>query len=257
MKNQLKNLFTFRFNITRDTIVTFLLGTLVIISSSLLLLFGFDTLGRRLGFYFFRDFIMIFILGFAAPLYYVLFIKKESLSLIGITKRKWFINLVIGLFLAVLLTFQFYNESGTKVQIVFSNLKVIGPVFYLMLVGGIFEVLFFYGFMRQMFEDAFGIIPGILLTAIFYSFHHIGFQPEFVKLIWVGIIMATLVRITKNSLIIYPFFWGVGACWDVLVHSQVKGIENIYFDIWQRTIIIFSMMIVFSLFLFWKLHKKT
>jgi len=25
-------------------------------------------------------------------------------------------------------------------------------------------------------------------------------------------------RTTRNLLIVYPFFWGVGACWDVLVH---------------------------------------
>jgi membrane protease YdiL (CAAX protease family) len=257
MKNRFINIFKIQFIVTKDTIIAFLLGSLVIATSALLLLFGFDTKSERMCFYVLRDFFMIFVLGFAVPLYYILIVKKERLSLIGITRRKWFINIVIGLILAVLLAFQFINESGTKVQIVFSNAKVLGPIVYLMLVAGVFEIIFFYGFMRQMFEEAFGIIPGILLTALFYSFHHVGFQPEFLKLFWVGIIMASLFRLTNSALIIYPFFWGVGACWDVLVQSQVKGIENIYLDIWQRTIIIFSMMIMFSVFLFWKSRKKT
>ncbi|MDI6603283.1 MAG: hypothetical protein QME57_04225 [Patescibacteria group bacterium] len=83
--------------------------------------------------------------------------------------------------------------------------------------GWYFKVIYFYGFLRQRFENAFGIIPGIILAALFYSFHHAGFQPEFVKLFFVGIMYVSVFRITKNALIISPFFWGMGACCDVLV----------------------------------------
>jgi membrane protease YdiL (CAAX protease family) len=89
---------------------------------------------------------------------------------------------------------------------VFTNSNVIGPVVYLLLVPGVFEVFFYYAFMRTIFEKAFGIIPAIILTAIMYSFHHIGFQPEFGKLIFVGILMASIFRMGGNFLIIFPLF---------------------------------------------------
>lgn len=53
-------------------------------------------------------------------------------------------------------------------------------------------MIFIYGFLRDQFERAFGMIPAVILTAIFYSFHHDGFQPEFLKLFWVGIIYVSV-----------------------------------------------------------------
>ena len=95
------------------------------------------------------------------------------------------------------------------------------------LVAGIFEMTFIYGFLRMSFEKAFGIIPAILLTSAFYSLHHAGFQPEFIHLFLVGLMYCSVFYITKNMLIIFPFFWGVGALWDVLVSSEAgDGIKN-------------------------------
>ena len=81
-------------------------------------------------------------------------------------------------------------------------------------------MVFIYGFLRYEFERAFGILPAILLTAIFYSLHHAGFQPEFTKLFFVGMMYVTVFCLTRNLFSIFPFFWGVGAVWDVLVNSE-------------------------------------
>ena len=98
------------------------------------------------------------------------------------------------------------------------------------LVAGIFEMTFIYGYLRASFERAFGIIPSILLTAAFYSFHHAGFQPEFLHLFFVGLMYCSVYYITQKLLIIFPFFWGVGALWDVIVSSEagdeIKNLES-------------------------------
>lgn len=252
IKKSLKNLLQFRWQPTKDTAIAFILGFLAIATSIGLLLFSFDTITGKIGFYVLRDFIMIFILGFTLPLYYVLIIKKEGLSEFGITKKKWLVSLIVGAILAVLLLFQFISEAGTAGQRVFLDSEIIGPIFYLM-VAGIFEVIFFHAFLRQRFENAFGIIPGILLAAVFYTFHHIGLQPEFVKLFFVGIIFASVFRITRNILIIYPFFWGVGGCWDVLV--KYGAAENVYHDPWIRGVVILMFMVIFMVYTRWKLRK--
>jgi len=255
IKNTLRNIFQFRWQPTKDTTIASILGFLVIATSIGLLPFSFDTIAGKIGFYVLRDFIMIFVLGIAFPLYYVLIIKREDLSEFGITKRKWLVSLIVGIILAILLLFQFISEFGATGQKILLSSRAIGPIFYLIVIGGIFEVLFFWAFLRQRFENAFGIIPGIILATLFYTFHHAGFQPEFLKLFFVGIIFASVFRITRNVLIIYPFFWAVGACWDVLVQSEAKGIENIYYDIWVRAIIILILMIVFAGYLKGKLKK--
>ncbi|MFH0790040.1 MAG: CPBP family glutamic-type intramembrane protease [Candidatus Omnitrophota bacterium] len=185
---------------------------------------------------------MRFGVGFAFPLYYVLIIRKLSLSEFGITRKKWFISLIAGIVFALLLLFQFISEDGKRGQEILLDLEAGGPVFYIM-VAGIFEVIFFYGFLRQQFENAFGIIPGTILMALFYSFHHVGFQPEFVKLFFVGVMYASVFRITRNALIIYPFFWGVGACWDVLV--RFGAMEALEEWAWIKGAIVLTLMIIF------------
>jgi membrane protease YdiL (CAAX protease family) len=253
IKKSLRTLFQFRWEPAKDTAIALILGFLVIATSIGLLLFSFDTITGKIGFYVLRDFIMIFLLGFAIPLYYVLIIKKEDLSEFGITKKRWLISLIVGIILAVLLLFQFISEAGTAGQRVFLDPQIVGPIFYLVTVGGIFEVIFFHAFLRQRFENAFGIIPGILLAALFYTFHHVGLQPEFVKLFFVGIIFAGVFRTTRNILIIYPFFWAVGGCWDVLV--KYGAAENVYHDPWTRGIVILMFMVIFMVYIRWKLRK--
>lgn len=81
-------------------------------------------------------------------------------------------------------------------------------------------MVFLYGFLRYEFERAFGILPAVFLTAFFYSLHHAGFQPEFTKLFFVGVMYVTVFYVTRNLFAIFPFFWGIGAVWDVLVNSE-------------------------------------
>ena len=254
-KNALKHLFQFRWQPTKDTAIAFILGFIVIAISLALLPFsesGNATV-ERIGFLVLRDIVMVFCLGFAFPLYYILIAKKGSLSEFGVTRRKWLISLVVGIVLAILLFFQFMSEAENVGQSVLLNPKAIGPIFYIM-IAGIFEVIFFYAFLRQRFENAFGIIPSVLLTALFYSFHHAGFQPEFMKLFFVGIMYASVFRITKNILIIYPFFWGVGACWDVLVSFGAMK-EFIEVGIWIHGLITLILMIIFVGYLKWRMRK--
>jgi len=251
IKSFFQSLFHCKYQPTKDTAIAFILGFLVIAISFALLLFSGDATADKIGFFVLRDLTMIFNLGFAFPLYYVLIVREESLSEFGITRQKWLVSLVVGVVLAILLLFQFISEAGEVGREILLSSEAIGPIFYIM-VAGIFEVIFFYAFLRQRFENAFGIIPGIILSALFYSFHHAGFQPEFVKLFFVGGMYASVFRITKNALIIYPFFWGVGACWDVLVSfGAMEELEGA----WIKGLVILILMIIFIGYLTWRTRR--
>ncbi|MBN2704408.1 MAG: class I SAM-dependent methyltransferase [Pontiellaceae bacterium] len=188
-----------------------------------------------------RDIGMILLAGIWIPLN----IMRSEGSL-----RTWFIpggkivrSLIINMVLAALLCALFISERGSAAGL--SILPNAGAITYIML-AGVFEAVVFFVFVRICFERSFGIIPGVIAAAFFYSLHHAGFQPEFVKLFFVGLLYAGTVAATRNIFSIFPFFWGVGALWDVLVMST--AVSPVYHP-WPRSFIIFGGLVLFALVL--------
>lgn len=212
----------FRFHPNKSTIVAFGTGLSIILLSTAMILFKGSQIETVLHI-FLRDFLMIFVVGFCFPLLYVRAKEEHPYATLGITKHRLKTSLVLNVFFAILLLLSFL--LGNR-EVIIINYKSLFAISYT-LVAGIFEMICIYGFMRYYFERAFGIIPAILLTALFYSLHHAGFQPEFLKLFFVGIMYCSVFYITRNIFIIFPFFWGVGAIWDVLINSPAgQSLQN-------------------------------
>lgn len=221
-------------------------GSLMVLLSCAMNLFPDSALAAIL----FRDILMIFALGFLYPLYSILIREKKSLSVLGIHSEKWKRSILINVILASVLWIAFSRNSPAAIRFTAESFYAISYIF----AAGIFEMVFIYGFLRDRFERAFGMIPAILLTAAFYSLHHAGFQPEFAKLFSVGLLYTGVFYLTKNILVIFPFFWGAGAVWDVLVNSQAgKSIMNI--DSFLIAIFLLSGM-AFSSLLFYRIRRS-
>ena len=206
----------FRFKVTKDTGVAVIDGAVMIVLSLLMIPFGGDSIRDNVISFILRDLLMIFGLGVVFVSLYVEKKGKEVIAELGFTKRKWILSLIINIVLAAGLLAIFLKD---EVPENIASLKNLYGATYI-LVAGIFEMTFIYGFLRMSFEKAFGIIPAIIMTSAFYSLHHAGFQPEFLHLFLVGLMYCSVFYITKNMLVIFPFFWGVGALWDVLVSSE-------------------------------------
>jgi membrane protease YdiL (CAAX protease family) len=164
-----------------------------------------------------RDIGQIYLVGIIFPLIYILRTGNRFAEF-GFTFNRWYIFLPINLVLGALLFLMFLSESPPP-----PNFHLTAPVVWkaaFVIIAVFFELIFFYGFLRTLFERAFGIVPGIILAALFYSFHHIGFQPEYGKLIFVGLLYALVYRLGNSALLLYPFFLGVGGTYDVLIQSQ-------------------------------------
>lgn len=246
-RGTLSTLFHIKFAPTKDTGVAFLAGIAMILASFALYLFYGESIKDEIVFFVIKDIVMMVGIGFIFPLYYVLVIKRESIKTFGITKDKLSLSLVLNIILAVLLLLQFMNESAAVGKKILLSSDAIIPLVYIF-TAGIFEMVFFYGFLLHQFEQSFGILPGIVLTAIFYSFHHAGFQPEFLKLLFVGVMYASVFRITKNVFIIFPFFWGLGATWDVLVNFGAKEQLQGFWTL-TKTILVLVLMFGFLMYL--------
>ncbi len=182
-----------------------------------------------------RDVAMLGLVGILYPLWYM---QRRGMgrATFGLHAQRWRRYLALNLLLAgLLLAVLRLSQTPSGFSLSGQNW---GYVLYVM-VAGIFEVVYFYGFQRTLFEQALGIVPAILLTAVFYSFHHMGFQTEFLKLFLVGIMYGSIYRMANSALLIYPFFWGVGALYDVLVQSQdILPIAHA----WQRSIFLIGFM---------------
>lgn len=216
----------FRWQPSRKMFIPILAGLIVIGLSALMI----PTRGIPWVSILIRDIGMIFLMGFFFPLFYMKH-SGPSFKEFGLTLKRWYLTLPFNFVLGVLLFFLLFSRHPLA-SFHWDN-KTLLSVSYIML-AGVFEVIFFYAFQRNLFEKVFGIIPGIILSALFYSFHHLGFQPEFEKLFYVGLMYGTIFRLGNSAFMIYPFFWGVGACYDVLVQSQkvlpiqFPGVRTLY-----------------------------
>ena len=237
----------FKIKVTRDTWIAVIAGFLMIGLSLLMLPFSGDSMRDTIFSFLLRDVVMIFGLGVVFVSLFVDRKGKEILSDIGFSKRKIKLSIVLDVVLAAGLLAMFIKDGipeGT-VLLKWENLYAAAYI----LTAGIFEMLFIYGFLRMSFEKAFGIIPAILLTSVFYSFHHAGFQPEFLHLFLVGVMYCAVFYITRNMLVIFPFFWGVGALWDVIISSEAgDGIKNVESFVFA--------LIIWLLILIWFLYRK-
>lgn len=216
----------FRFNFTKETFVAFCAGVVMIILSLIMLLFCTDSFFDKAMSFILRDLLMIFGLGIVFVSLYEGREGKSVLKKIGFTGQKRPLSLILDFVFGAGLLAMFLKEEVPSGILEVKNLYAATYI----LVAGIFEMTFIYGYLRASFEKAFGIIPAIVLTSAFYSFHHAGFQPEFLHLFLVGLMYCSVYYITQNLLIIFPFFWGVGALWDVIVSSeageQIKNLES-------------------------------
>jgi membrane protease YdiL (CAAX protease family) len=206
----------FRWQPDRDMLVAFAAG-IVVVALSLAML-PLDPRGwANIAV---RDLTQVWLVGFLFPL---LYIKRlgGNFADFGFSLRRWPLFLAINVVLAVGLFFQM--RRGTPPPADFRWTADLAWKAAYVLLAVTFECLFFYGFLRTLFERAFGAVAGIVLAAAFYTFHHAGFQPEFAKLFFVGVLYATVFRLGNSVLLIWPFFIGVGGVYDVLVQSKVVG----------------------------------
>ena len=165
-----------------------------------------------------RDIVQIFLIGILFPLVYMQR-SGNRFAEFGLSLKRWHIFLPINLVLGVLVLLMFLSKSPPPDDF-HLNAPVLWKAGYV-LCAVFFELVFFYGFLRTLFERALGIVPAIVITACFYAFHHMGSQPEYGKLFLVGLVYATVYRLGNSALLIFPFFLGVGGTYDVLVQSQV------------------------------------
>lgn len=147
------------------------------------------------------------VFGIGIPLAWMVGVRHRPLSDLGITKRMLWQSLALQVVFALLLF------GGTLANTSLPPTEQLIPLVAMTLAIGFFEAVFWRGWVQLRLEEAFGIVPGILLGALLYAFYHIGYgmtMNEIGFLFVIGVMFAVVFRLTKSIFILYPFFQPMG-----------------------------------------------
>jgi hypothetical protein len=164
-------------------------------------------------------FAQMVILGVLFPVWWLVWHRKKPLADLGITGRRWIPSLVAGIVIAILFFFRLVAMySGPDIV---PHLIVNACMFW--------EPFFVYGWLLLCFDRAFGIIPGILFSAIAFGAYHLGTYPTsgILMLVVVGVIFGCIFRTTSNILILWPFAWTVSSSMGTAMGGMIFGWDSV------------------------------
>lgn len=242
-----KEAFVVRWQPTRHTWVAVVTGLLVFALSSSLLLFE---QGAKIA-KFINYVLMWAVCGFAVPWIYSLFAERSQLASMGLTRKRLVLSLILNVVLGGFFVLLMIAEGDpSKIDPV-----VFGRGTFVLMIGGLFELFLYYGFIHLRLEKAFGIIPAILITSAIYVSWHTGTQfpmeKDLLEAIWklflVGVMYQSVFSITRNLFAIYPFFFAGGVLIDFVIY--VEGMEPVSQD-FPWAVVTLSLMALCGLVIF-------
>ncbi len=203
----LKQIFTPRWKPNRDLAAVAASWALVVAA----LYTATSIVGREvwggMGYFFLYAVVGAGLCGVGIPLYWMTVVRGRPLADLGLTTR-W-----LGRSLALQIVFAGLQFAGTLAKAQLPSFAELAPLVSLALAIGFFEAVFWRGWVLLRLEEAFGIIPAVLLGSALYAAYHIGYgmpSSEMFFLFFIGILYAVTFRLTKNILLLWPVFQPMG-----------------------------------------------
>lgn len=158
------------------------------------------------------------VVGVAGPVAYTSWVRHRSLRTLGLGTH----NLRWTLTLAVVF-------GGVQFVIMFRGYTLPTPVDWvpllvLSLTVGLFEAVFFRGFVQGRLEASFGTAGGVAGAAVLYALYHIGYGmagDEMVFLFGLGVVYAIAYRLVSNVLVLWPLLTPIGAFFNSLESGDI------------------------------------
>jgi membrane protease YdiL (CAAX protease family) len=145
--------------------------------------------------------------GYCLPLAWMLFVRKTSPNTVGISSKK----IIPFILIQVVLSAVQYILMRKSFKL--PNFSSLIPLISLALAIGLFEAVFWRGWVQLRIEESFGIIPGIILGSVLYALYHIGYGMRWSEigfLFFIGLVFAIIFRITSNVFILWPILQPMG-----------------------------------------------
>jgi len=88
------------------------------------------------------------------------------------------------------------------------------PLLGMALVVGVFESVFFRGFVQGRLEERFGTVPGIAAAAALYGLYHVGYGmgvTDIAFLTGLGVVYAVAYAVARNLVVLWPLLTPLGS----------------------------------------------
>jgi membrane protease YdiL (CAAX protease family) len=199
----------------RDVLAIFVLYAAVV--GAFRLAFVVFTTDNVLGL--FLSFAVGLILGAVGPIVYQVWLRGRDLGSLGLGLHHLRATLILG---AVFAGIQFAStlwgyDLPTPVEWV--------PLLVMSLVVGLFEAIFFRGFVQGRLESSFGVVPAVGGASLLYALYHVGYGmggDEIWFLFGLGVLYAVIYRLTTNILILWPLLTPLGAFFNNLQADDIE-----------------------------------
>jgi len=152
------------------------------------------------------------------PAYYVLRVMGRPPSEIGFTTR----NLLPSLGLSVFLVLRYLPVLRAALASI-PEANVLPHLLYCGLC--LWEPFFIHCWVQLRFEDAFGIVPGVLAAGVCTAVYHVGTFPAgmVLRLGGYGLFYGVLFRLTRNVFTLWPLAWAGASAMGTIAGGFVFG----------------------------------
>jgi CAAX protease family protein len=153
------------------------------------------------------------VLGVAGPVIYTVWLRRRPLASLGLGAQRLRPTLALGLLFA-----------GVQAVTMFWGFQLPAPVDWvpllvLALTVGLFEAIFFRGFLQGRLQAAFGTGPAVAGAAVLYALYHVGYGMglgEMGFLFALGVVYAVAYRLVDNVLVLWPLLTPLGGWFSYL-----------------------------------------
>lgn len=194
----------------RDLVIVGVLYLVVV--AFMIAAFRVFTTDRTLGL--FLCFAAALLTGTVGPIVHTVWGRARPLSDLGLRRDNWRAAVGLGLLLAAV---QFaLTLAGTALPT--------DPVDWVPLAGmalmvGLFEAIFFRGFIQGVLTTALGPIPGVGIAAALYALYHVGYgmgAAEMLFLFGLGVVYGVAYATVPNVLVLWPLLIPMGSFFNNL-----------------------------------------
>lgn len=181
---------------------------------------GFAVFGTTNTLWFFLSFAAAMLVGVVGPIVYFVWIRQRPLASLGIGLYN--LRSTIALALAF---------AAAQFAVTLWGLKLPQPVDWVPLLTmaltvGVFETVFFRGFIQGTLEPNFGAAPALAIAAGLYALYHFGYgmgPSDMLFLLGLGVVYTIAYRITSNGLAIWPLLTPLGSFFVQVKSGDLSG----------------------------------
>ena len=158
-------------------------------------------------------------LGVAGPIGYTIWIRHRPMRTLGLRLDNWRQTAALGLVFA-----------AVQFLVTFADFQLPAPVDWvpllvMSLTVGLFEAIFFRGFVLGRLEAAFGPVLGVGGAALLYALYHVGYGmalAEMAFLFGLGVVYTVAFRIVGNILVLWPLLTPLGGFFANVTAGEIK-----------------------------------